>query len=69
MTDFADNPEFQTAVDERVRQLLRAELNDYLQTASILPSQIRGQRDDGTQAQAGDFLQYNGDEQRIEVGP
>ena len=69
MTDFQNDPAFQTAVDERVRQILRAELNDYIQTATILPSQIRGERNDGTEAQAGDVMKYDDTNQRMEVAP
>jgi hypothetical protein len=62
-------PEQEAAVDERVRRILRAELNDYIQNASILPIKIQGSDINGDEPADGDMLKYNATEQVMEVAP
>ena len=54
-----DSDEFIEATKDIIRNVLRAELNDYVLDGSILPAKIRGQRLDGSQALGGDSLQYD----------
>lgn len=69
MTVDVNSMEFKSAVQEAVREVLRAELNDYIQNASILPIKIQGSDRDGNEAGNGDVLKYNAVDQIMEVAP
>ena len=69
MTVDINSTEFNMAVNERIREVLRNELNEYIQNGSILPIKIQGSNLDGQEAANGDTLKYNATLEIMEVAP